>query len=287
MNKLHQKATTIIQKEGNPRFYIRVLIRLEDLVKKWSSEENKDKTKKMNPSTAKAFTAMKQKIKKHNKLFENDINKLREVRDCDRLNNDKYHINPSFQPKDFVDTDASLDEALAAAAPPSDDSEDDVKPVKKGRAAFLKGAGSDEDEDETEEDEDEEIDEDDDGPQVTGRSKFLKSADHDDDIAKEKPVKRIRKTKKPKAAEEMEDEQEEDNEFTVVGKGGRAPKAFDVTPETLFKKLKELLQARGKKVLAICILLWGAWPWGHTLDCLIQKNMLLTKLHIQYSIEHG
>ncbi|TPX42426.1 hypothetical protein SeLEV6574_g05610 [Synchytrium endobioticum] len=219
LNKLHSKAASVILKEGTPRFYIRALIRTEDLVKKWSSDENKDKTKKMNPSTSKAFTAMKQKIKKHNKMFEADIAKLRE---------------------NFVDTDASQDEAEAAAAPPSDHSEDDMKEAKKGSSAFLKGTG---DTDETTSDE-EDGESDQDDAQAKGRDKFLKTGDNDSDAAPK--VKKVKKPKKVLLPEDVEDE-DEDKEFTVVGKGGKIPKLFDVTPDTLFKRLRELLEARGKK----------------------------------------
>ncbi|KAI8808227.1 eukaryotic translation initiation factor 3 subunit 8 N-terminus-domain-containing protein [Cladochytrium replicatum] len=76
LNKTYTKAATTIQKEGHQRFYIRALAQLEDHVK--SVSDNKDTQKKMNPSTARAFNAMKQKIKKHNKLYEENINGWRE-----------------------------------------------------------------------------------------------------------------------------------------------------------------------------------------------------------------
>lgn len=64
-----------------------------------------------------------------------------------------------------------------------------------------------------------------------GRNKWVKTQD--------KPVKE----KKVKIAAESEVEPEED-EFIVVGKGG---KSVELSLENLFKKLKELVELRGKK----------------------------------------
>ncbi|KAJ3294249.1 Translation initiation factor 3 subunit c [Borealophlyctis nickersoniae] len=55
--------------------------------------------------------------------------------------------------------------------------------------------------------------------------------------------KRWTKKDEPQKGDEEAATEGEDG-FTVIGKGG---KAFDATPETLFKKLRELLDARGKK----------------------------------------
>jgi translation initiation factor 3 subunit C len=71
------KAAAIISREKNPRFYIRSLCHLDDHIKK--TLENKDLIKKMNPSTAKAFNAMKQKIRKQVKLYENDVEAFKAV----------------------------------------------------------------------------------------------------------------------------------------------------------------------------------------------------------------
>ena len=51
------------------------------------------------------------------------------------------------------------------------------------------------------------------------------------------------KAKKGKKAEDEEDEEE----FTTVGKGGRT---LQLTPESIFKHLQAIQEARGKKVCA-------------------------------------
>jgi translation initiation factor 3 subunit C len=71
------KAAAIISREKVPRFYTRSLVQLEDTLK--ATLENKDLIKKMNPSTAKAFNAMKQKIKKASKQYEREVAAFRLV----------------------------------------------------------------------------------------------------------------------------------------------------------------------------------------------------------------
>ncbi|KAI8906091.1 eukaryotic translation initiation factor 3 subunit 8 N-terminus-domain-containing protein [Powellomyces hirtus] len=148
LNKAYSKAGTIIQREGIPRFYIRTIIQLEDFMKE--SLSNKDAIKKMNASSSRALNAMKQKLRKHNKQYEADIEKFKAVR-------------------------VSGDE----------ESESDFEQKKS---------------------------------------------------SKEK--KRLAKAAAAEATGEAADE------FQVVGKGG---KVFEVKPENLFKKLQEIIEARGKK----------------------------------------
>ncbi|KAI9209580.1 eukaryotic translation initiation factor 3 subunit 8 N-terminus-domain-containing protein [Polychytrium aggregatum] len=77
LNKAYDKSKHIFTYEGiNPRFYFRALAELEDFLKNTSA--NKDATKKMSPSSAKALSTMKQKIKKHNKTFEKEIEAWRQ-----------------------------------------------------------------------------------------------------------------------------------------------------------------------------------------------------------------
>jgi len=61
LNKQYQKASSVIQKEGIPRFYIKTLVMLEDFVK--TTQEQK-LTATMKQTNAKSFNAMKQNLKK-------------------------------------------------------------------------------------------------------------------------------------------------------------------------------------------------------------------------------
>lgn len=80
MQKGIARADAIVQREGFPRFYIRAFIALEDVMN--HALDDKEAIKKMNPSTSKAFNAMKQKIKKESKLREVEIAKFKKVSTC-------------------------------------------------------------------------------------------------------------------------------------------------------------------------------------------------------------
>ena len=78
LSKALVRATSVLNREKTPRFYIRTLVQLEDQIK--TVLENKDAVKKMNPSTAKAFNAMKQKVRKQAKEHEKEVEGFRAVR---------------------------------------------------------------------------------------------------------------------------------------------------------------------------------------------------------------
>jgi translation initiation factor 3 subunit C len=67
------KSDVLIKREGIPRFFIRALDYLEKMM-----QENED-LKKMNPSTAKAYNVIKQKLKKEFKTRHEDLEKFRLV----------------------------------------------------------------------------------------------------------------------------------------------------------------------------------------------------------------
>ncbi|KAJ3152419.1 Translation initiation factor 3 subunit c [Geranomyces michiganensis] len=198
LNKGYAKANAIIQREGVPRFYIRTIIELEDFMKE--ALTNKDAIKKMNASSSRALNAMKQRLRKHNKQYEADI--------------EKFRATP-------VDEDASAEEAEILAASAA---------KKTPRRHVSDSEESDSDDEDT----------------PAGRDKWVKvSGDEgsDSDAGAKKSSKERRKLAKAAAAEAAGAEAAGD-EFQVVGKGG---KVFEVKPENLFKKLQEMIEARGKK----------------------------------------
>jgi hypothetical protein len=98
---------------------------------------------------------------------------------------------------------------------------------------------------------------------MTRTQRLLKKFGRRPEKERKKKDEEAPKARKPKAKkveiQEPEDEQEGQAEggFTSVGKGG---KAVDYTPENLFKKLAELLEARGKKVgWGICSVMLSTW----------------------------
>uniref|UniRef100_A0A673WZS1 Eukaryotic translation initiation factor 3 subunit C n=1 Tax=Salmo trutta TaxID=8032 RepID=A0A673WZS1_SALTR len=72
------KSKTIVDKEGVPPFYIRLLADLEDYLNQlWEDKEGK---KKMNKNNAKALSTLRQKIRKYNRDYETEITSYKEVR---------------------------------------------------------------------------------------------------------------------------------------------------------------------------------------------------------------
>ncbi|CDQ83999.1 unnamed protein product, partial [Oncorhynchus mykiss] len=70
------KSKTIVDKEGMPPFYIRLLSDLEDYLNQlWEDKEGK---KKMNKNNAKALSTLRQKIRKYNRDYETEIASYKE-----------------------------------------------------------------------------------------------------------------------------------------------------------------------------------------------------------------
>lgn len=82
--RAYQKALPVITKEElgqTPRFYVRCLVEMEDFINDvW---EDRDGRKNMSKNNSKSLSTLRQKLRKYNKDFEEDIAKFRENPDQD------------------------------------------------------------------------------------------------------------------------------------------------------------------------------------------------------------
>ena len=129
VNKQVEKAKMLISKEGLPKFYVKMMVDVEDFL--LVSLKDKEGMKKMKPPILKALNRMKLTVKKHNKTYETEIADY-------RAHPEKYQEDVTNQVADSDDSDDDDDDS------DEDDDEDEDEDESE-----------DEDEDEDESDEEE------------------------------------------------------------------------------------------------------------------------------------
>ncbi|XP_033928375.1 eukaryotic translation initiation factor 3 subunit C-like isoform X4 [Melopsittacus undulatus] len=250
LSRAFNKAKGVLEREGPPRFYIRILADLEDyLAELWEDKEGK---RRMNKNNARALSSLRQKLRKHNREYEAQIA--------------AYRQNPELSDED--EEKRSQDSEGSSPSPSSSGDEDDagtfLKKRDEGRSRFLKGSASpspssgsgggwgssgsgsgSEEEDEGGEGK---------GTNLQLASRFLKRDEERRGGAERRRAERRRK-RAPRSRREEEEDENEGGEWEKV-KGGaplvkEKPKMFakgtEITPAVVLKKLNEILQARGKK----------------------------------------
>ncbi|XP_049766697.1 eukaryotic translation initiation factor 3 subunit C [Schistocerca cancellata] len=247
LQRAHTKAIPVINKEENgqnPRFFIRCLVEMEDFINEmWEDREGR---KNMSKNNSKSLTSLRQKLRKYNKEFEDDISKFRENPDQD----------------DDEEEDVKEDEG---------DSEEDEKPSATFKKAgsegstfdsskFLKKSGDEDEGSDSSTDwgssteSESESSDDDDKYNVNLRERFLKkTTDKEEEEKKERKDKKERKEKE--RTRRKEEEEDAEGEWETV-RGGVAipsekPKMFakdaEIDTNLVLKKLNEIIAARGKK----------------------------------------
>ncbi|XP_015592018.1 eukaryotic translation initiation factor 3 subunit C [Cephus cinctus] len=245
--RAYQKALPVIAKEENgqtPRFYLRCLVEMEDFINEvWEDREGR---KNLSKNNSKSLTSLRQKLRKYNKEFDEDIAKFRE-------NPEQDDDEEEEKAEEAEESEEEEDRAAAFKKSGSEASAPDVSKFKKGPADGDDGSesesdwGSDSDSDSTSSE--------DDGQYQNIRERFIKKAtdkDEDEDKAKKKEQRKERKDKERK---KKRDEDDGEGEWETV-KGGVAipsekPKMFakdaEINVAAVLKKLTEVIAARGKK----------------------------------------
>uniref|UniRef100_A0A8D0HC86 Eukaryotic translation initiation factor 3 subunit C n=1 Tax=Sphenodon punctatus TaxID=8508 RepID=A0A8D0HC86_SPHPU len=218
LGKAYGKAKSIVDKEGVPSFYIRILADLEDYLNElWDDKEGK---KKMNKNNAKALSTLRQKIRKYNRDYEGLIS--------------AYRQNP----------EQSADEDEEKKSDDSEDDDDDEE-------------DSDDDEDWPSSDSETDSESDEDDSKYTSlASKFLKITEEEKRAVEKKREEKAKKKHDRKAKKYEDDEDDNEGGEWEKVKGGvplikEKPKMFakgtEINHAIVVKKLNEILQARGKK----------------------------------------
>lgn len=232
LGKAYDKTKKVVDKEGIPRFYIRTLSDLDDFISEvWEDREGR---KNMSKNNAKGLTTLRQRLRKYNRDFEEEIK--------------KYKENPDAGDEIEVSEDENEDND-------DDDDEDDV-PHKVEDIPEPSDSDSDSMDWGSSSDSDSSSDEDESKYEGNLAAMFLKrpekepKEDKDGFLKKEKEEKKP-KEKKHRKAKEVVDE----GEWTEVTGGAvidrEKPKMFtkdtEVNTEAVIKKLHEIEGARGKK----------------------------------------
>ncbi|XP_076298797.1 eukaryotic translation initiation factor 3 subunit C-like [Lasioglossum baleicum] len=246
--RAYQKALPVIAKEEagqTPRFYVRCLVEMEDFINEvW---EDRAGRKNMSKNNSKSLTSLRQKLRKYNKDFEDDIVKFRE-------NPDQDDDEEEEKPEDVVESEEDDDSAAAFKKAGSEASVPDISKFKKS-ATDGEEDGSESESDWGSSSDSESTSSEDDGQYQNIRERFIKkTADKEEDEDKTKR-KEHRKERKDKERKRRKDEDDGEGEWETV-KGGVAipsekPKMFakdaEINVAAVLKKLSEIIAARGKK----------------------------------------
>ncbi|XP_047231998.1 eukaryotic translation initiation factor 3 subunit C isoform X2 [Girardinichthys multiradiatus] len=255
------KSKNIVDKEGVPQFYIRLLADLEDYLNQlWEDKEGK---KKMNKNNAKALSTLRQKIRKYNRDFETEIASYKENPQesaDEEEEKEQEDSGSSYESEDDAGEEGSAKSFLKKKPEGASEAS---KFLKTAKGSGDESSSSEEDDDDDDEDwggdteeSGSESSDDEDGKGKSLATVFLKKV-AGIDKASIKKIEKKKKQKKERAGELQEGEGDEDGEGRWVKvKGGvplvkEKPKMFakgtEINVPVVVKKLNEILQARGKK----------------------------------------
>lgn len=245
LTRLYTKALPVIAKEENgitPRFFLRCLVELEDFINEvW---EDRDGRKNMSKNNSKSLTSLRQKLRKYNKDFEEEMARFRENPDIG--DDDEDQIREAEE-----DSEDDLQGPQSFKKAGSESSAADTKFVKSSSAGAGDDSGSEDSIDWGSDSESSSKSSDDEGQYTSIRERFLKKTTDKEEEEKKERKKELKKRKKTKRDSEDDGEGEWETVRSGVAIPSEKPKMFakdaEIDLSVVLKKLSEIVAARGKK----------------------------------------
>lgn len=239
LTRKYAKVKSILDKESDgktPRFLIKSLVELEDFVEQcW---EDRAARKNMNKNNSKAFSSLRQKLRKYNKSIQNEIDAYRESPDAEDGDKSDKSDAESSESEDDDDGESESDVRVAD--------------VKDDKEKFKVSVSESDDSDWGSSSDESSLSSDDEKYGDNLAARFLKRQDEKD---KETTVKRTKKVKTQSAKDKRKGHEDEDDKGWEQVRGGlisgERPKMFasdsEINHQNVLKKLIEVLAMRGKK----------------------------------------
>jgi translation initiation factor 3 subunit C len=266
LTRKYSKVKSILDKESDgktPRFLIKCLVELEDFVEQcW---EDRERRKSMNKNNSKCLSSLRQKLRKHNKTIQEEIEEYRANPDAEDGaqsadekeaasesdgNDDKDSDDESLDSVNFVKRPVSGTTTTATASAAADTTDSKAKT----KSAAADDSGDESSTDWGSSDDDSSLSSDDDKYEGNLAARFLKRQDERED-KEAATAKRTKKAKPEKSRSEKKKAEDEDDKGWQSVQGtattSEKPKMFakesEINHQNVLKKLVEVLAMRGKK----------------------------------------
>jgi len=260
MTKTYEKCKKIVDKEGHFKQFVRAISEYETFIDElWSDSAWRKSANKQN---AGALSKSRQRIRRYNKEYEEEITDFKANPD-NYPEEEKVKLEKSEDEKSASEDESDSDEESDSDDSDSDSDDDDdgtaAAKRRRAKAAAKKAAAKDSDDSDDDDDSDDwsmsesETSSDESGEEFDQENiwkKFLRNDDKPDkDVHKKDKPKKVKKTRSSNRGDgDYDDEKKSKKEGA---EGSEKPKLFpkdeEITHEKVVAKLNEICSTRGRK----------------------------------------